>query len=88
MVEGLEGCESLRKLDLTLNFIGKVHTVLTFQMVAPQYFNPKRQSRGKCEGFCGVQVSTVRTLLKNEALEELYLTGNPCCQVTIKSQPG
>ena len=27
------------------------------------------------------QVSSVRKLVKNEALEELYLTGNPCCQV-------
>ena len=46
VVEGLAGCESLRKLDLTLNFIG--------------------------------ELSSVKSLVGNSALEELYLTGNPC----------
>ena len=28
-----------------------------------------------------LKVSSVKSLVENEALEELYLTGNPCCQV-------
>ena len=28
-----------------------------------------------------LKVSSVKNLVENEALEELYLTGNPCCQV-------
>ena len=30
-----------------------------------------------------LKVSSVRNLVENEALEELYLTGNPCSQVPI-----
>ena len=30
-----------------------------------------------------LKVSSVKNLVENEALEELYLTGNPCCQVPI-----
>lgn len=31
MVENLEGCESLQKLDLTLNFVGELTTVETLK---------------------------------------------------------
>ena len=30
-VEGLDGCENLRKLDLTLNFVGQISSVLTLR---------------------------------------------------------
>lgn len=49
-VENLQGCESLRKLDLTCNFIDV-----------------------EC-------LASVRSLRNNTALDELYLTGNPCAQ--------
>lgn len=49
-VENLEGCESLRKLDLTCNFIDVE------------------------------QLHSIRSLRNNTALDELYLTGNPCAQ--------
>lgn len=45
-VENLDGCESLNKLDLTLNFIG--------------------------------EITSIRSLRKNEFLRDLFLNGNPC----------
>ena len=31
VVEGLEGCENLRKLDLTLNFVGQITSLLSLR---------------------------------------------------------
>ena len=31
VVEGLEGCENLRKLDLTLNFVGRITSLLSLR---------------------------------------------------------
>ena len=33
VVEGLDDCESLRKLDLTLNFIGKISSIFNLRKV-------------------------------------------------------
>lgn len=49
VIENIEGCESLRKLDMTVNFI----------------------ELANLEKSC-------MNMKKNRALEELYLTGNPC----------
>ena len=31
IIEGLEGCENLKKLDLTLNFVGQISSVLSLR---------------------------------------------------------
>ena len=31
IIEGLEGCENLKKLDLTLNFVGQISSILSLR---------------------------------------------------------
>ena len=31
IIEGLEGCENLKKLDLTLNFVGRISTIINLR---------------------------------------------------------
>ena len=31
LIEGLEGCENLKKLDLTLNFVGQISSILSLR---------------------------------------------------------
>ena len=115
VVDGLAGCESLKKLDLTLNFIGEVFVHHIFVMkshckhkkneieVRPPHRAVSTPLELKLDldrdhtlrtvtrsttvliinldSRFVLKVSSVKNLVENEALEELYLTGNPCCQV-------
>ena len=54
VVEGLGGCESLRKLDLTLNFIGEVLKLKKFNkfqvILRKAYFKQKRHATVALQG--------------------------------------
>ena len=65
VIEGLENCESLRKLDLTLNFIGKITSIYSLRKVSQQPIQSYHIYKGSCISY-----------RNNQHLEDLYLVGN------------